>query len=398
MLLVLFMVISPYTTAIPCIYMTYRVLVGKIIVEKNYLNIGLFLLFIWSLIVGVLNRSITSIFSSFALLMYFCSSVYIQSYCINRDRVEKIYRCLIYFSVFSGIFGIIEKIFCLYFKENVVARFLDFTFQTIHNKRIYSTFGNPNVAGNWFAIMILVSIYFCSTDSRYNKLFYKASTLLFLVALFLTGSRGAFIGLVFGLFAFYLFKFDWNKKNIWIYILLFIFIVVVTFIPLPILNNVIAHNVDRSFHNRVGIWRGCITMAKNKPITGWGLMAVWDYGSEYIVGYNKMLFHAHNIWITFMTTLGAVGFLIYMYIKINLLRSLKVLYTQRCPFVPMLAGIQALIIGHGLVDFTMIAPQAALLFISCSAVTLSLLRQYSTVLDSKPLRIRNKLKSLFRLN
>jgi len=44
----------------------------------------------------------------------------------------------------------------------------------------------------------------------------------------------------------------------------------------------------------------------------------------------------------------------------------------------MLAGIQALIIGHGLVDFTMIAPQTELLFIASSAIISALVKIYSS--------------------
>ena len=43
----------------------------------------------------------------------------------------------------------------------------------------------------------------------------------------------------------------------------------------------------------------------------------------------------------------------------------------------MLASIQAVIIGHGLVDFTMIAQQTGLLFIASSAIISALANQYN---------------------
>ena len=54
------------------------------------------------------------------------------------------------------------------------------------------------------------------------------------------------------------------------------------------------------------------------------------------------------------------------------------LYSQKCRLVPMLAGIQAVIIGHGLVDFTMIAPQTGLLFVGCSGVISVLAKQHNS--------------------
>ncbi|MBU3099959.1 MULTISPECIES: O-antigen ligase family protein [Clostridium] len=373
-ILVFLIVISPYTTIIPIIYMLYMVLFKKVSIHKNHWNIGLCLLFIWSLIVGVINYSFSSIVVSFALFMYLCVSIFLQNYCKNESIVEKIYMHLVSFSLISVIFGIIEKVIYVYFNVNIWSKFLRITSQPVVNDRIYSTFGNPNVAGNWFAIMIIVGLYFCSIKSKKTKLFYRAATLLFFIALYLTGSRGAFIGLLCGLFIFYLLK--GSKKDMWLFITIFIITVVVTFMPSEISKNITAHGFDDSFISRVGIWKGCLKMIRIKPFTGWGLMGITEHGADFMKGYfYATLYHGHNIWITIMTTLGGVGLLIYAYLKINLFRNLKILYAQKCRVVPMLAGIQAVIIGHGLVDFTMIAPQTGLLFIASSAIISSLVKQ-----------------------
>jgi len=378
-ILVLLTVISPYTTIIPAIYMTYRVLFRKVNIYKNHWNIGLCLLFIWSLVVGIINYSFTSIAASFVILMYLCISIFLQDYCENENKVEEICKILVRFSLFSAIFGIVEKTIYVCFHYNIWAGFLKFTSQPIFNDRIYSTFGNPNVAGNWFAIMILVGLYFCSTTSKTTKLFYQISTLLFVIALYLTGSRGAFIGLLFGLFTFYLLK--GSKKDMWLFITIFVLTCAVTFMPSEILQNVIGHDFDGSFSSRLGIWNGCLEMIKIKPLMGWGLMGISEHGAKFLKSYYyATIFHGHNIWITFMTTLGAVGISIYAYIKINLFRNLKVLYKQDCKMVPMLAGIQAVIIGHGLVDFTLIAPQAAFLFIGCCAIINALAKKQNSSL------------------
>ena len=378
-ILVFLIVISPYTTIIPIIYMLYMVLFKKVSIHKNHWNIGLCLLFIWSLIVGVINYSFSSIVVSFALFMYLCVSIFLQNYCKNESIVEKIYMHLVSFSLISVIFGIIEKVIYICFNVNIWSEFLRITSQPVVNDRIYSTFGNPNVAGNWFAIMIIVGLYFCSIKSKKTKLFYRVATLLFFIALYLTGSRGAFIGLLCGLFIFYLLK--GSKKDMWLFITIFIITVVVTFMPSEISKNITAHGFDDSFISRVGIWKGCLKMIRIKPFTGWGLMGITEHGADFMKGYfYATLYHGHNIWITIMTTLGGVGLLIYAYLKINLFKNLKILYAQKCRVVPMLAGIQAVIIGHGLVDFTMIAPQTGLLFIVCSAIISALAKQYSSSL------------------
>jgi len=354
--------------------MTYMVLFKKMNIYKNHWNIGLFILFIWSIIVGVINHSFPSIVTSFALLIYLIISIFLQNYCENENKVEDICRHLVYVSMFSAILGIVEKIMNVYFHFNIWAKFLEITSQPVFNDRIYSTFGNPNVAGNWFAIMILVGIYFCSTTSKSTKLFYEGATFLFVIALCLTGSRGAFMGLLFGVFIYYLLK--GNKKDRWIFISVFIFTALVAFLPSQILKNVTGHNFDDSFISRLGIWKGCLKMIKLKPFTGWGLMGITEHGANFMKGYYyATLYHGHNIWITITTTLGIGGLLIYSYLKINLFRDLKILHTKKCRLVPMLAGIQAVVIGHGLVDFTMIAPQTGLLFIASSAIITALVKQ-----------------------
>jgi len=395
-ILVLLTVISPYTTIIAAIYMTYMVLSKKANIYINHWNIGICLLFIWSLVVGIINYSFTSIVASFVILMYLCIGIFLQDYCVNENKVERIYRYLVCFSMFSAVFGIIEKLIYVCFNFNIWAGFLKFTSQPITNNRMYSTFGNPNVAGNWFAIMILVGLYFCSTTSKTTKLFYQTSTLLFVIALYLTGSRGAFIGLLFGLFIFYLLK--GSKKDMWLFVTIFILTAAVTFMPSQILQNVTGHDFDASFSSRLGIWNGCLEMIKVKPLMGWGLMGISEYGAKFLKSYYyATIFHGHNIWITFMTALGTVGLSIYVYIKINLFRNLRVLYKRNCKMVPMLAGIQAVIIGHGLVDFTLIAPQAALLFIGCSAIINALARQQNSSLLNGSVNI-NKNKQLSKVS
>lgn len=374
-ILLLLTIISPYTTIIPAIYMTAMVLLGKVKIYRNHWNKGLCLLFIWSLTVGVINRSFTSITMSFVFLMYLCIGVFLQNYCENENKIEKVYSSLVYFSLGSAIFGVIEKVIYVYFNFNIWAKFLQVTSQPIINNRIYSTFGNPNVAGNWFAIMIIVGLYFCSTTSKTIKLGYQTATLFFAIALYLTGSRGAYMGLLLGIFIFYLLKS--SKKDMWMFITIFILTAIVTFMPSQILKNITGHDFDQSFVSRLGIWRGCLKMIKIKTFTGWGLTGIADHGADFMKGYYyATLYHGHNIWITIMTTLGAGGIFIYAYMKINLFRSLKILREKNCRLVPMLAGIQAVIIGHGLVDFTMIAPQAGLLFIASSAIINSLTKQY----------------------
>ena len=382
---ILLTVISPYTALIPAAVITYRVIKNKEIVDKNPWNLGLLFLFAWSMISGLLNKDIMSALLSFIFVLYFCLSVYLQKYYNDESKIEKLLRMLVYFSTGAAIFGIIEKI-AYYYCKNLWWGVL-FCNTTYANKahRVYSTFGNPNVAGGWFACMVLLSIYFISKSNHYKKLFYISDMGLFIIVLCLTGSRGAELGLIIGLLIY--FSFERNKINFIVTLIVSILMSILLFAPtqIPYLKNLMGHELDHSISGRQAIWEGCYRMFKLKPLTGWGILGIWSNGWYYINYYMREN-HGHNIWITIATTLGVVGLAVYIYMKYYLFEGIKILYSQKCKLVPILAGIQAVIIGQGIVDFTIMTPQVGLLFIGCSAIISALAAQYSgsTVHHSMP--------------
>jgi putative inorganic carbon (HCO3(-)) transporter len=136
--------------------------------------------------------------------------------------------------------------------------------------------------------------------------------------------------------------------------------------------------ISSSFSNRYAIWEGCLKMIKIKPIAGWGLMGIYNNCAKYIVS-DMRVFHGHNIWVSITTTLGSIGLIIYLYMKYYLFKGIKLLYTNNCRLVPLLASIQALVLGQGLVDFTIMTPQAGLLFITSSALIFSLAKKFSSI-------------------
>lgn len=391
---VLLTIISPYTALIPSFYVAYKVIKNKDIISRNPWNTGLFSLFVWSLIVGIINHNFISAVLSVVFLLYFCLSVFIENYYNDEDKIEKLFKLMIYISIGAAFIGIVEKIVFMYWSVPLWAKLLGVAPYAVKNHRIYSTFGNPNVAGSWFANMILICIYFSDRAKRFEKTktFYQASMCLFAAALCLTGSRGAALGLFCGLFI-YVFL-QKNKENFGCLIIVSILIAVLVLAPsqVPHIKDLMGHKLDGSINSRELIWEGCLNMFKLKPLTGWGLMGIYYEGYSFI-NFHLREVHAHNLWITIAATLGIVGLSIYIYMKFYLFEGLKLLYNQNCKLVPLLAGIQAIVIGHGIVDFTIMAPQTGLLFILCSSFISSLMIQYNTSLvhDTVPVTSYNSL-------
>ncbi|MBM6839634.1 hypothetical protein H9X77_15810, partial [Clostridium saudiense] len=121
--------------------------------EKNYLNIGLLGLFIWSIIVALKNESVLSFLGSTMLLMYFAMGLLGQQYFVTRRKINRVLKYSVYLTALTAINGVIEKIMYIYLYKStgeIVGPF---------NNRVVSSYGNPNMAGAWFASVIFIALY-----------------------------------------------------------------------------------------------------------------------------------------------------------------------------------------------------------------------------------------------
>lgn len=394
-------VLSPYTAFIPMIFITFKVLENGCIIYNNPWNAGLLSLFIWSLLVGLINKSPFSSAASLVILIYLFVSIYFQNYYNEERKIEKLFKSIILFSIGSAFIGILEKITSLFSDYIHWGYLFGMPSQLIVREayRISATFGNPNVAGSWYATIILLCIYFYDKTSNSKRIFYGITVCLFIIVLQLTGSRGAAVGLLFGLITYGFLKEDKNNKIFLIFV--FASIVVLMFIPPQLLtkifpetqsiNTSMNHALDSSVSGRWTIWIDSLNMFKMKPITGWGLMGIY-FADGNIWNYHVRQPHAHNIWITIAATLGFVGLSIYIYMTQYIFKCTRLLFINRSNLLPLLASIQAIVIGHGLVDFTTMTPQGGIIYIGCSAMIASLAMQHSRASDaiSMPLSFNSK--------
>ena len=121
-----------------------------------------------------------------------------------------------------------------------------------------------------------------------------------------------------------------------------------------------------------------MNMIFKKPITGWGMLGMMQSGSNFVYSndpslHNKIitfLIHPHNLWLTFLVSLGIVGFLIYLYLKFNIYKDMIKLYKGHNKILPLIAAINAMVIIQGIVDCTLYAPQLGIIFIFSGAIYL----------------------------
>ena len=349
---------SPYTVALIVPMVLWQILKNEYRVYATPYNLSLVGLFIWAGISGVMNRSWISLFASGVLAVYLLINIYFQNHFDEAPRIEHFLRRLQKFSLIAAGFGIAEKLVSLFVDMTWISRFF-WSPTYIPSKeayRIYSTFGNPNVAGDWFALLTLISVYFLEQSTYKKKGFYALSMGVFITALLFTGSKGSIIGLIIGLVIFAIFS--KKKKTKWVIGLTIVAIIGCAFI-LP--------EINRPSNYRNALWLKSLLLYKNHPLYGVGLLGIFERTGE---------IHSHNIWISLLGMLGIVGFGLYIGMKLYLYNSLLKLREVGCRLVPLLAAIQALVVGHGMVDFTVMTPQGGLMFIAASGLICGLVKPY----------------------
>ena len=354
-LFVLMVILSPFTAVIPGIYGIYLVYKKKAKVLKNYLNIGLILLFLCLLFSGVINKSIISIGGAFLILTYIGIAILSQKYFISKKRIADALRLLLNLSALTSIIGIVEKILFIIIGKPT--------------HRIFSTYGNPNMTGAWFGSMILIAVFlkYNYNDEAENK---KLNFLLALMisSLLLTESTGAFIALLTSIGAYFLVEKNKEIKQCIIMIVTIIFIILAfVFLQKSINSITVIDEVRTSFGSRYDIWFGSIEMFLLKPLLGWGALGTLEHGIEFMYN-NGNVIHSHNVWLTFLVSGGILAFSIYIFIKLNIFRDLLRIYKKYDNYVCLLTALNVMVIIQGLVDCSLYAPQLGVLFISASSI------------------------------
>lgn len=360
----LFMIMSPYTAFLPLAYMAYKMyenreaIIGSPSIIYNPWNIGLVFASLWALIVGIENSSFISVLASLAIPLYLVLSIYMQINFNTEERVEKLIKTIWALSFVPAALGIMEKLASYFMDLTWIAK-INWSPTYIPAKaawRIFSTFGNPNVAGSWFAAMTIISFYYLDKTKTRKRYLYGIATCLFVLCMILTDSRGAVLGLEFGFVVYALFK----KNRGSIVALAFMIVVAVMMLFIP--------EISHPFNSREAIWNACMELFKAKPLAGWGLGGIYSNMGEV---------HAHNIWITILATLGLVGLGAYGFLKYHMYKDAYTLYKNGNALVPLLISIQALVVGHGIVDFIILQPQGGIMFFGSAAMINAMALQYN---------------------
>ena len=177
--------------------------------------------------------------------------------------------------------------------------------------RIYSTFENPNVYGEYLLLAIPVTFAMIFlTKKVLFKVYYLLSTFVLLVALALTYSRGCYLALV---LAFIIFLCFVSRR------LLAIGCVAAVFVPFLLPDSIInrflsiGNTADTSTDYRLKIWQGTIKMLQDFWYVGIG-HGTDAFNSVYpFYSLNNIVApHSHNLFLQLMVEMGIAGLLVFL--------------------------------------------------------------------------------------
>ncbi|HDH31719.1 MAG TPA: hypothetical protein ENH26_03025 [Candidatus Wolfebacteria bacterium] len=191
--------------------------------------------------------------------------------------------------------------------------------------RFAGSLGNPAYLGTYLIFIIFYALYLI-TELKRKKVFRYiliGLTAVFIIFLFLSGTRGAFLGLGAAVLAglFYLFSIlpsGWLRKTILSFLIVLIISSSLGFIfrqSIPILNNRIFNIsfLSETFQTRLLLWHQSVKAFNERPILGWGpenfqVSFEKNYNPYFRVWFDR----AHNIFFDYLVFAGILGLLSFM--------------------------------------------------------------------------------------
>lgn len=310
----------------------------------------------------------------FYLLAYFCFIVNVRNY---KNLKVSLWVILLSVSIVC-LYGLYQWYF------NIAPQKAGWDDAGTLNKliRVYSFLGNPNLLAGYVIPILCISIFFFIETKGYQKIFIASSICIQFLSIYLTYSRGAWLGLIFGigtaglsLLIVYRSKILQSK---WIKVLLILGFLgcfsagIYKVNRSPALkeriNSIFAGREHSSNNFRINVWTSSIHMIKDYWISGVGIgnkVFQKTYTFYMKPGYRSL--STYNIILEVWVEMGVFGVLIFIFmIFIHLFRCIwgiicNLETAEKLYFAASLSSLLG-IMAHGLVDTVWFRPQVQIPF------------------------------------
>lgn len=189
--------------------------------------------------------------------------------------------------------------------------------------RVYATFDNPNVLGQYFIITIpIIFALFVFSKKLTQKAAWLGVFAVSFLCLLYTWSRGAWVGVVLGIGVFLLIR---DRR--WIVLLILGILAMPFVLPESIMNRLlsIGNTGDSSTAYRVSVWIASARMALDYWMSGvgYGSDAFAAVYSSYALNGAGYALHSHNFYIQFIADVGIGGLIAYILIVLTAYREIS---------------------------------------------------------------------------
>ncbi len=265
----------------------------------------------FALVIGICAVTSISLEESRNIALLMIAFVLSYFVVINTIENEKQFKFILYIFSIAAVITAFYGLYQYMFGDLYSQAWLDKEMFEDIKMRVYSTFENPNVYGEYLILAIPIIAGLLWTEKGiFKKLFWLGSFGVTMLALALTFSRGCWLGIILaiGLLAIMI-----DRKFILLGIVALLFLPFV--LPESIINRFlsIGNMGDSSTSYRVYIWMGTLAMLADYWFSGIGL-GITSFNTIYpIYSYNNISApHSHNLYLQLVVEFGIVGLIIFL--------------------------------------------------------------------------------------
>lgn len=273
-----------------------------------------------------------SIVSIYIIVYYLCSKL------VNYDEL------IVKGIIFSAIVPLVVGLYQIIFKKGFTTDF----YSEVGLNRAQGTFIHPNSFA-FYLLIVIVAIFFYLKTYKISVSFIILGAIS-IIELYFTYTRGAWLGLVVMVVAYvFLSKTSLKLKVVF---MIFIFIISIPLIQLTSSRfaNVFSSDSEQSsFAWRLKVWKGMVTLFKNKPIFGYGVGSFTTLNMELF----NINLNAHNDYLRLLIETGLIGVFSFIAIQVNALKAILKLKKKNYIIVFILLGTFSILsAADNIIDMT----------------------------------------------
>lgn len=268
---------------------------------------------------SVTSFNISKSIQSFALYFVFALSYFLI---VNNIKTKNQWYNLVVLYVIAGLLVALYGIYQNYFVTFTDTSWVDEDMFADIKTRVYSTFDNPNVLGQYLVMVIPVAFSLMWSEKKvWTKAFYLGVTALMCACLIFTWSRAAWIGIILAI-GFYMVM----KDRRWSSLLVVALLIMPFVLPESILSRItsLGNMKDSSTAYRFSVWLSSLRMAGDYWLSGIGLGAgaFERVYQKYALNGAGFALHAHNFYIQLVVEMGVLGIIIFAMLIISSYRKI----------------------------------------------------------------------------